>query len=185
MGTDGTGATDYEPLDESIRFVLEAAGIGWWHLDMTTNTTTRSLLHDQMFGYTEMLPSWSYDDYIAHVHPDDRAMVADSFAAALAGGTAYALDVRVVWPDRSTHWLFTRGRFLLDDEGTPLRVAGMVTDITDRKLVEIAAAEQKAAAARDSGGNGRTPRNLAEVGSRRFRLRRPGLPIRPSKRRAG
>ena len=148
MGTEGSGVTDFEPLDESIRFVLEAAGIGWWLLDMATNTTTRSLLHDQMFGYTEMLPSWSYDDYIAHVHPDDRAMVAESFAGALAGGEAYAVDVRVVWPDGSIHWLFTRGRFTLDDEGTPLRVAGMVADITDRKLVEIAAAEQKAAAAR-------------------------------------
>jgi PAS domain-containing protein len=86
MGTAGSGDTDFEPLDESIRFVLEAAGIGWWLLDMATNTTTRSLLHDQMFGYTQMLPSWSYDDYIAHVHPDDRAMVAESFAEALAGG---------------------------------------------------------------------------------------------------
>ena len=61
MGTEGSGVTDFEPLDESIRFVLEAAGIGWWLLDMSTNTTTRSLLHDQMFGYTEMLPSWSYE----------------------------------------------------------------------------------------------------------------------------
>ena len=148
MGTEGSRVTDFEPLDESIRFVLEAAGIGWWLLDMATNTTTRSLLHDQMFGHTEMLPSWSYDDYIAHVHPDDRAMVAESFAGALAGGEAYAVDVRVVWPDGSIHWLFTRGRFTLDDEGAPLRVAGMVADITDRKLVEIAAAEQKAAAAR-------------------------------------
>ncbi len=148
MGTEGREVTDAEPLDESIRFVLEAAGIGWWLLDMATNTTTRSLLHDQMFGYTQMLPSWSYEDYIAHVHPDDRAMVAESFAEALAGGEAYAVDVRVVWPDGSVHWLFTRGRFLLDDEGNPLRVAGMVADITDRKLVEIAAAEQKAAAAR-------------------------------------
>ena len=145
MGTPGRGVTDDELLDESIRFVLEAAGIGWWHLDLATNTTTRSLLHDQMFGYTEMLPSWSYDDYIAHVHPDDRAMVAESFARALEGGEAYAVDVRVVWPDGSVHWLFTRGRFLLDDDGTPLRVAGMVADITDRKLVEVAAAEQEAA----------------------------------------
>lgn len=147
MGTEDSAAADFEPLDESIRFVLEAAGIGWWHLDMATNTTTRSLLHDQMFGYTEMLPSWSYDDYIAHVHPDDRAMVADSFTDALAGGEPYAVDVRVVWPDGSVHWLFTRGRFLLDDDGTPLRVAGTVTDITDRKVVEVAAAEQQAAAA--------------------------------------
>ena len=124
MGTEGSGVTDFEPLDESIRFVLEAAGIGWWLLDMSTNTTTRSLLHDQMFGYTEMLPSWSYDDYIAHVHPDDRDMVAESFAGALAGGEAYAVDVRVVWPDGSIHWLFTRGRFLLDDEGTPFGSPG-------------------------------------------------------------
>jgi PAS domain S-box-containing protein len=148
MGTEGWGVGDDEVLDESIRFVLEAAGIGWWHLDLATNTTTRSLLHDQMFGYTEMLPSWSYDDYLAHVHPDDRAMVAESFAKAQEGGDAYAVDVRVLWPDGSVHWLFTRGRFLLDADGTPLKVAGMVTDITDRKLVEIAAAEQKAVAAR-------------------------------------
>jgi len=148
MGKEGSGVDAFEPMDESIRFVLEAAGIGWWHLDMATNTTRRSLLHDQMLGYTEMLPSWSYDDYIAHVHPDDRAMVAESFAAALAGGEPYAVDVRVVWPDGSIHWLFTRGRFLLDDEGTPIRVAGMVADITDRKLGEIAASDQKANAAR-------------------------------------
>ena len=148
MGAESSGPTDLEPLDESIRFVLQAAGIGWWHLDMVTNTTTRSLLHDQMFGYTEMLPSWSYDDYIAHVHPDDRAMVAESFERALAGGEAYAIDVRVVWPDGSIHWLFTRGRCLMDEQGTPVRMAGMVVDITDRKLVEVAAAEQKADAAR-------------------------------------
>ena len=148
MSTGAGPASDFEPLDDSIRFVLEAAGIGWWHLDMATNTTTRSLLHDQMFGYTSMLPSWSYDDYIAHVHPDDRAMVARSFEEALAGGEPYAVDVRVVWPDGSIHWLFTRGRFQLGDDGVPLRVAGMVVDITDRKLVEIAAAEQKADAAR-------------------------------------
>ncbi len=147
MGTEGNEAAHAEPLDDSIRFVLEAAGIGWWHLDMTTNTTTRSLLHDQMLGYTEMLPSWSYDDYIAHVHPDDRVQVEESFAEALAGGEAYAVDVRVVWPDKSVHWLFTRGRFLLDSEGNPLRVAGIVADITDRKLMEISDAEGKATAA--------------------------------------
>lgn len=148
MSATGEGTTDVDFLDDSIRFVLEAAGMGWWHLDMTTNTTTRSLLHDRLFGYTQMLPSWSYDDYIAHVHPDDRAMVAESFARALSGGEPYAVDVRVVWPDGSVHWLFTRGRFLLDDDGVPVQVAGVVVDITDRKLVEIAAAEEKAAAAR-------------------------------------
>jgi len=136
-------------MDASIEFLLDAAGIGWWHLDLATNTTTRSLLHDQVLGYTEMLPSWGFDDYIAHVHPDDRAMVTQSFAAAQAGGAPYAVDVRVLWPDGSIHWLFTRGQFLLDDQGTPVRVAGIVTDITDRKLVEMAASELMATRAAD------------------------------------
>lgn len=148
MGTEESWVTDFDSLDDSIRFVLEAAGIGWWHLDLTTNTTQRSLLHDQMFGHTEMLPSWSYDDYLAHVHPDDRAVVEESFAAALAGGEAYAVDIRVVWPDGSVHWLFTRGRFLLDEDGAPLQMAGIVTDINDRKLVEIAAAEEQTSGTR-------------------------------------
>lgn len=59
-------------------------------------------------------------------------MVAECFETALVGGEPYAIDVRVVWPDGSLHWLFTRRRFLRDDDGVPLRVAGVVGDITKR-----------------------------------------------------
>ncbi len=146
-------AVDLEPLSDSLRFVLEAANIGWWDLDILANKTARSLIHDRMFGYDEMLASWSYDDYLAHVHADDRAMVARSFETAMAGGEPYAVDVRVVWPDGSVHWLFTRGRFLLDEDGAPCRVAGVVGEITERKIAETAAADAKVSAARVAAEN--------------------------------
>ena len=142
-----------EPLSDSLKFVLEASGIGWWDLDMVTNTTARSPLHDRVFGYDEMLASWSYDDYLAHVHVDDRAMVIEAFDRALAGGESYALDVRVVWPDGTLHWIFTRGRFLLDNDGVAIRVAGVVGDITEPKLAELGAADLRSSAARSAAEN--------------------------------
>lgn len=153
MDPDGGRGFGTEPLSDSLDFVLEAADIGWWDLDLVTNTTRRSLLHDRVFGYEDMLPSWSYDDYLAHVHVDDREMAAQSFETALAGGEPYAIDVRVVWPDGTLHWIFTCGRFLRNDEGVPIRVAGVVGDITKQKAAEIAAAEAQSFAARAAAEN--------------------------------
>lgn len=130
--------------DDSLRFVLEAAGLGWWDMDLVLNQTVRSRGHDALFGYTELLPSWSYEDFLAHIHPADRDRVDRAYQAALAGGSEYAEELRVVWPDGTERWVFTRGRFLLADDGTPLRVAGVMGDIDERKRKELAAVEDLA-----------------------------------------
>ncbi len=131
-------------LLQSLDFVLESAALGYWDLDLVTNTTNRSLAHDQSFGYPELMPTWSYDTFLAHVHPDDRDHVAGSFADALKGRGDYHVEFRVVWPDGSLHWLLSRGRFLHGADGSAVRVAGIVGDITDAKVVELAARETAA-----------------------------------------
>ncbi len=45
---------------------------------------------------------------------------------------------------RQPHWLLSRGRFLHGPDGTAVRVAGIVGDITDAKVVELAARETAA-----------------------------------------
>jgi diguanylate cyclase (GGDEF)-like protein/PAS domain S-box-containing protein len=133
-----------ELRDDSLRFVLEASGLGWWDMDLARNATVRSALHDALFGYSEPLPSWAYEDFLAHIHPDDRERVDRAYRGALAGGEEYAEELRVVWPDGTVHWVFTRGRFVLAEDGSPLRVAGVMGDITARKELELVAAEQLA-----------------------------------------
>ena len=128
-----------ELRDDSLRFVLEAAGLGWWDLDLVTGATVRSLGHDALFGYSALLPSWGYEDFLAHIHPDDRLRVDQAYQRALAGGSEYAEELRVMWPDGTERWVFTRGRFVLADDGTPLRVAGVMGDIDERKRRELAA----------------------------------------------
>lgn len=135
-----------ELRDDSLRFVLEAARLGWWDMDLVTGQTVRSAGHDALFGYSSVLPSWGYHDFLAHIYPEDRARVDAAYQAALAGGKEYAEELRVVWPDGTLRWVFTRGRFVLGIDGTPVRVAGVMGDITERKLRELGAVEQMAAA---------------------------------------
>ena len=126
-------------LDEQARYdlLVEAADVGDWDMDIRRNRTRRSLRHDRLLGHQELLPQWGYDDFLAHVHPDDRNRVHAAYQRALAGEGRYDVEFRTTWPDGSTHWIASRGRFVLDASGAPLRAAGVMTDITERKLAEL------------------------------------------------
>lgn len=122
--------------EERLRFALDSADIGDWNMDLRTNVATRSLQHDRCFGYTEPVAEWGYDTFLDHVHPSDRERVDQTYRAALDGGREYDAEFRVIWPDQSIHWLWSKGRFYFDDSGVPYRVAGIQVDVTKRRLAE-------------------------------------------------
>ncbi len=132
-----------------LAFALEAAGVGDWDMDLRTNVARRSLRHDQCFGYETAVAEWGYDTFLAHVHPDDRSRVDASFAAAMRGHGEYDVEFRCVWPDTTTHWLWSKGRFYFDEHGAPYRVAGIQVDVTPRRAADAATerAVQRLAAA--------------------------------------
>lgn len=123
--------------EQRLHFALEAAQIGDWSIDLHTDQTRRSLRHDQCFGYDALLPEWSLDTFLAHVHPADRARVDASFRRARAGIGDYNDELRTTWADGSVHWLWTRGQVYVDDRGEPVRMAGIVVDITERKRLQV------------------------------------------------
>ena len=118
------------------RFALDSAKIGDWDLDLITNTTRRSLRHDQCFGYREAVDDWSYEKFLSHVYPEDKTLVDQAFQSALREGGDYDVEFRVVWPDKSVHWLWSKGTVFHDDLGQPTRVSGIQVDITDKKIIE-------------------------------------------------
>jgi PAS domain S-box-containing protein len=129
--------------EQRLAFALQSADIGDWHVDLRTNATHHSLRHDQCFGYREPLAEWSYDIFLAHVHPEDLGHVEASHQKAMANGRAYDVEFRTTWADGSVHWLWTKGQFSFDEAGKPCRVGGIVTDITERKSSEASLAESQ------------------------------------------
>jgi hypothetical protein len=80
--------------------------------------------------------------YLQSVHPDDLPRVRQALADALAStNPTYEAEYRVAKPDGSWRWLSTRGRIDRDADGKPVRVIGVVLDITARKHSELAIIE--------------------------------------------
>ena len=117
-------------------FALEGAGLGRWDLDLVTGKTSRSLRHDQIFGYDELLPEWTYETMLDHILPEDRPRVAEQFEAARQGGSVWDFECRTQPPGRAIRWIWGRGKIRRDESGQPVSILGIIRDITDRKLAE-------------------------------------------------
>lgn len=121
--------------EERYRLALEAAGIGTWDMDIARNETRRALLHDQCFGYQDLQESWGYHTFLSHIVEQDRERVDRAYRNAMKGGDEYDIRFRVNWPDGSVHWLWSKGRFYLDESGNPSRVAGIQADVTEEVML--------------------------------------------------
>ena len=128
---------DLRDSEERLRFTLEAAHIGDWEVDLTTGATWHSARHAQCFGYAEPQMDWSFDKFIEHVHPADRAEVEQTFQLAVSERQDWRVQCRVVWPDHEVHWISIRASMQCVD-GKAIRMLGIVSDITEQREAEEA-----------------------------------------------
>jgi PAS domain S-box-containing protein len=143
-----------ESTGASLRFAearlghaLEVAAIGAWDLDLVGGGSWRALRHDQIFGYPEGRAEWTYDDFLSHVHPDDKAWVNERFGGAVASNGAWDFTCRIRRAnDGAERWISARGEVVTDAEGRPERMIGVVRDVTDQQLAEQALRQARDAA---------------------------------------
>jgi PAS domain S-box-containing protein len=131
--------TERQLAEEALRrsdagrlVALEAANLGEWEIDLSTQQTRRSRRHDQIFGYASS-PEWSPEIFFHHVHPDDRARARMNLEAALSQGTKLETECRIVLPDGEIRWIRACGDRYRDSAGQSTRMFGTVEDITERK----------------------------------------------------
>jgi PAS domain S-box-containing protein len=103
--------------------------------------------YERIWGRDLATAQGSYSDWVAAIHPDDRERVAQACKAKIYSGH-FAEEYRIVRPDGSIRWIRDRAVPILSEE-EPGRVAGVASDITERKQAE-AAREMLVAALEDS-----------------------------------
>ncbi len=122
--------------EDRLRFALDEIEAGAWEIDLADHFTYRSLKHDQIFGYETMLPKWTYEMFLEHVAPADRAKVDQNFQQALKTKGDWQFECRIIRHDGEERWIMAKGRHRFDLAGRPRRIAGIVQDITRRKQLE-------------------------------------------------
>jgi len=122
--------------EERLELALNVSQLGTWDLDLIHHTAWRSLRHDQIFGYDSLLPEWTYEMFLDHVLPLDRLLVNQKFNDAISHQHDWEFECRILRKDGKIRWIWAKGRNQYDPQGAPIRMLGLVQDITDRKQME-------------------------------------------------
>jgi PAS domain S-box-containing protein len=130
--------------EERLRFALDAASMGTWDWDLSTNVVEWSDNLARIHGLPEGGFDGTFASYEREIHPDDRARVYASIQRALKEGIPHDVEYRLVAPDGTIRWCEGKGRVEYQD-GQPARMSGVCMMVTRRKeaeLARLAAAEE-------------------------------------------
>ncbi|HEY9645915.1 MAG TPA: PAS domain S-box protein [Chroococcidiopsis sp.] len=146
VGRDITALKEIEQAlrdsEESRRLALDLTHIGSWDMNCLNGNIIWNDNHFSLLGLEPYSVEPSYELWRSHVHPDDVGWVETRFRESLETRTDYTVEYRVVYPNGAVHWLMARAKSIYDDTGKPVRSLGVVLDVTDRKLTEIALQQQ-------------------------------------------
>ncbi len=121
------------------RYALAARGAndGLWDWDLHSGQVYFSPRWREMLGLSEGEVRGVAADWLDRVHDDDRERVEAALHAHLDGRLDHLQDEhRVRHRDGTFRWLLCRAVADRDSQGRPMRLAGSMTDVTERRLAE-------------------------------------------------
>lgn len=131
------GGNGLEASEQGFALALKGAADGIWEWHPVTKALFLSPRLLSIFGYPEDFQVRSTNEWLQLVHPDDRARYNAANARHLRGETPhFECEYRIRRADGSWAWGLSRGIAAIDPDGIARRMAGSITDISERKKQE-------------------------------------------------
>ena len=121
-----------------LKKAQQVSHVGSWIWNMENNKLEWSDEMYRIFGIEKENFSGNLADAIASaIHPDDHAAVEASNLSVIKEKKPVPMEYRVIWPDKSVHVVWAEaGELILDENGNPKSLSGIVQDITEKKAAE-------------------------------------------------
>lgn len=118
------------------RLVLEATNDGVWDWDLVTDEAFFSSRWKAILGYADDEVEHTGKAFYALVHPQDRAKIEAALTAHFETRAPHLVEFRMKAKDGAWREIQARGQAMWDANGKPVRMAGIHTDITERRMHE-------------------------------------------------
>ncbi|HEX5710864.1 MAG TPA: ABC transporter substrate binding protein [Sulfuricurvum sp.] len=118
-------------LSESLNRAQQIAHIGNWEWDIQTNALWWSDEIYRIFGLEPQQFKATYEGFLERVYPDDRQKIQKAVMDTLNHNTHYSVVHRILRQDGKIRHVLEEGSLISDDLGNPLKMTGIVHDITE------------------------------------------------------
>lgn len=126
---------DLTASESRLRFILQAAQMGIWNLDLETGILVASARTKDIFG-REAGEVFSHAAMKEAMAEPDRLRWQTTLKEAEQSGSEFVIDCKLITPNREERWVELRGQVNRDANDSPLTVLGVALDVTERRNAE-------------------------------------------------
>jgi diguanylate cyclase (GGDEF)-like protein/PAS domain S-box-containing protein len=129
-------------IHDRMQLATTAGGVGIWEYDLMTGALVWDELMYRLYGLEPSDAINAYSLWMRHLHPEDQQMAETALQKAIAGEQEFALEFRIIWPDKSVHTIKAAAIVEHDAKGSALRMVGVNWDVSHERETEAALARQ-------------------------------------------
>lgn len=134
----------FDESEMQLQLALKAVGMGTWDWNIQSDEIKWSDQTQQIFGFTSASFPGTFEAFWERVHVDDRQMMQQKITEACEQHKLYEIEHRLCLPDGTVRWVAAKGNVLRDSTNRPVRMTGVVMDITQNKQAEVELRESEA-----------------------------------------
>jgi diguanylate cyclase (GGDEF)-like protein/PAS domain S-box-containing protein len=121
---------------ERYAAAVRGASDGIWDWDLDSDAFFASPRFRDLLGFRDDEPLVASEQWLSRVSPEDAERLRFELDLHLRGLTPHFESEYRIEIQTATRWMLSRGQALRRDDGAPYRMAGSLTDITERKIQE-------------------------------------------------
>ncbi|MBP0019122.1 MAG: response regulator [Cyanobacteria bacterium SBLK] len=129
--------------EERYTLAVQGAKDGLWDWNIVTNEIYYSPRFKEILGYQDEEMPNEFSAWESRLHPGDREATFTAMKNHWNKRLPYYLEYRLRTKSEAYKWVLVRGQALWNETGQPIRMAGSIADIDDRKAAEIALQDAK------------------------------------------
>jgi len=131
--------------EKHLQKAQEIAHLGSWELDIAKNQLIWSDEVYRIFGLKPQEFGATYTDFLNAIHSDDRAAVDAAYSSSIREGRdTYEIDHRIIRKSNGEiRFVHEKCEHFRNESGKIIRSVGMVHDVTEHKMSELALRESE------------------------------------------